>query len=473
MNLKSIFYTLVLLTINLSVFAQEPKLTIALLENDDIAEVNVNQDDFVEYTGKLTDVAETIFSDIEKEQKIAILVVNHKVGKPTIEVYASPELSEEKETLFLTTIDSLSVENTKLVDFPMLILLNTDFFSIDKGFEELILPKDRRKNEYKEADLKTKYELNKSFAVEVLSILGAYEKKVNKQFEGVKKFGKLISSTDFKENQNIAELVDNNYNYWRAIMEMSPGNQLIPITKIFILVSNGEFDYAMKYIEIISMYSDPSTISSKYLSMIYKRINIFNKSLYKTLNKGIKYHDKSEYTEAIDIYNTILESYPNSAWTKYELYYSKNALDLKNDKIDINYREDWDKVKIAIYKNNPMYHMDIRASNGKEGYLLFRRFEMNELFKNRDNTAEDIYEYANIAMDLGVYDFAADLFWISFTFTKKNDKALYRFLYCLEKLEVTDLKDNFKGNFEKEFSKIEKNKQKEMTKSSIYKSFIN
>jgi hypothetical protein len=36
---------------------------------------------------------------------------------------------------------------------------------------------------------------------------------------------------------------------------------------------------------------------------------------------------------------------------------------------------------------------------------------------------------------------------------------------------VTKLKDLFKGDMEKEFKKIEKAKQKEMTESAVYKSF--
>lgn len=239
------------------------------------------------------------------------------------------------------------------------------------------------------------------------------------------------------------------------------------------LVSQGEFDYATKYIEIIRMFAEPKSISTGYLKELTNRLALFNEQLNLEVQKGIVEHDKGEYEKAISVYNGILKNYPNSAWTNYELYYSQHALNLKNEKGTLNDREDWDKSKLIIYKNNPMYYQDVRASNGKEGYLLFRRQSMSELFKSNDDRLSDVYKYADIAMDLGVYDFASQLFWFSLTFDKKNENSLSKFLYCIEKLGIMNLKENFKGDYKKEFKKIEKEKEKEMKESKIYKSFKN
>lgn len=46
-----------------------------------------------------------------------------------------------------------------------------------------------------------------------------------------------MQKTNFSEIQNIEKLTSKNKNYWRATMEMNIGNQLVPITKIFTLVS--------------------------------------------------------------------------------------------------------------------------------------------------------------------------------------------------------------------------------------------
>lgn len=474
MKQKTIFTILIALLISFNAFAQkEPELAIALLANDNIAKVNVDQDSFIKSIGNISALSKKEFVDIDKNQKIAILLVIHKSGKATIEFFSNPKIDEAKENIFLEKLNTQIIKNTNFVDFPILILVNAKFEELNKDFTEFISPSDKVYQEYQNADLKTKYELNKKFATEILSVLGAYQIIVDDQFVGVKNFGILTANTDFYGNQDIEKLTSNNSDYWRAIMEMSVGNQLIPITKIFMIASQGKFDYALKYLEIISLFSDPKSISDKYLNELADRLNLFNKQLNSSIQEGFVYHDQGKYEKALTVYNEILKEYPNSAWAKYEVYYSQNAFSIENKLIKLDDRSDWDNAKVGIYKSNPLYNMDIRASNGREGYLLFRRASISELFKNNDNRLNDIYKYADIAMDLEIYDFAAQLFWLTYTFDKKSENSLNMFLYCLEKLRVTNLKENFKGDFVKEFKKIEKIKEKEMTDSKTYKAFKN
>ncbi|OFY87562.1 MAG: hypothetical protein A3F72_21015 [Bacteroidetes bacterium RIFCSPLOWO2_12_FULL_35_15] len=459
---------------NLNLLAQQaPELVLTLLSNDKIADVNIDQENYIKYVGKITDLTKSEFKDISENQKVAILLISHKTNKPTIEFYSNPKISAEKESKYLKELDNISVENTKLVDFPILITLNEKNGDISTDFKELVLPDERINSEYENADLKKKYELNKVWAAKiVLPVLSAYETMVDEKFTGVKNFGKLVTNTNFDQNQNSSKLTSNNPDFWRANLEMSIGNQLIPITKIFVLISQGEFDHANKYLEMVQLFSSKS-ISNDYLKELSRRISSFNKQLNSEIEKGIVQHDKANYDKAISVYNSILDIYPNSAWANYELFYSQNALDLKNGKIKAGDRTDWDNAKIKIFKCNPLYNMDVRASNGREGYLLFRRQEISGLFKTKEEQLKDVFKYADIAMDLGVYDFAAQLFWFSTTFDKGNEKALFKFLFCVEQLGVTNLKNEFKGDFEKEFKKIEEKKTKEMKESKIYKSFKN
>lgn len=343
---------------------------------------------------------------------------------------------------------------------PVLAQEEVDITAINKITEE-----------YVQASLGEKLALNKIYAASVLPILTSYQTNVDEKFLGAKNFGNQISALDVTTDIDCTTLTSNNSNYWRATMEMNFGNQLIPTTKVFLLVSQGEIDLALKYVEILRVFSDPKTIPNQFLKTLNERIYLFNKDLNDAIQKGIIAHDAGNYETAIGIYENILKEYPNSAWAKYELYYSNNALQLKNKTIDPKDRSDWDVIKSDIYKSNPLYTMNVRASNGKEAYLLFRRAAISSLFKNKENRIADFIQYATIAMDLEVYDFAAQLFWLA-TGTKNEEKNLiYKYLYCLEKLGVTDLKENFKGDFKKEFKKIEAEKEKEMKNSIIYKAF--
>lgn len=458
---------------NTRAFAQNaPEFTVAFLANDNIADINIDQEKYVAYIQAVMEIMKREFAIIPSTQKVVLMHTTHKTGKPTLALHAKPALAGSKEEALLREIGALPFENTRVLDFPVMINVNVKNESFATDFSEIILPAQKTKNEYEKASLKKKYELNKSWAVnEVLPVLGTYEATVDEQFAGVKNFGKLVLITDFSGQVNLASVTARNSDYWRAGMEMNVGNQLIPVTSIFTLIAQGDFDYAGKLLKMVNMFSDPKTTADGYLAELAWRLEQFDSEVRTQLQQGIAEHDKGNYSEAIGIYNNVLASYPNSAWALYELYFSQNALDVKNKKVEAGDRSNWDKAKVAIYRCDPLYHLDVRASNAREGYLLYRRQEMSSLFKKKEEKLNDVQRYADIAMDLGVYDFAAQLFWYSFMYGKDNTVALYKYLYCIEKQGVTNLKSNFKGDFDAEFKKIEEAKAKEMTESIFYKAF--
>lgn len=451
---------------------EELKMSIALLGNEVIADVNVDQDPFVKGIGQVTELTGKQFKGMEESQKLALLMIVHKSGKTHFEVHGSPALAPDKEKAYLDALKRLSIPNTKLVDFPILLLVHAELKDLPNDFKDLELPADKADAIYVKAGLKEKMELNKAYAIEqVLPVLSAYEIMVDKQFAGVKGLGTMVRQTDFKKKQDVTALTSRNSDYWRANLEMSVGNQLVPVTKIAMLVSQGEFDHAMKYVEMIRLVAEPKSAAAAYLKEISRRLKEFNKVLQSEINNGIAEHDKGNYEKAIAIYKDILAQYPHSAAAKYELYYSRNALDLRNKTVTTSDRKLWDESKGSIYQSNPLYPMNVRAGSGKEMYLLFRRQATQHLFQDDKKALKDIYTYADIAMDLGVYDFAAQLFWLSATYDKDREDAITKFLYCLEKLGVKDLKENFKGDFGKAFAELEKKKQEDMENDPMYKSF--
>lgn len=447
-----------------------PEVVVVMLGNDKIADVNMDQDKYLAGIKDIMGITEKEFKDIPESQSVRLTVTAHKSGPPTFEFSAAPALDKAREQAFLKKLAVLKPVNTKIVDFSILILLNAKEGDSESEFSQE-MDVFKRKKAYEAASLEEKYELTKKWASEtVVPVLAAYETIVDDKFAGVKGFGKKTEVTDFKKKQDVTKLTSNNPDYWRAVMEMEMANQLIPITKIFMLASQGEFDHADRYAEIIMTYSRPESVSHEYLAEYRWRMRLFGELLDAEIGKGIAEHDKGNYEKAIKIYNDILKIYPNSAWTLYELYFSKNAMDMKKGLINADDRKQWDAAKVGIYSHNPLYNMDVRASNGKEAYLLFRRHEISGLFKNDDAMLADTFEYADIALDLEIYDFAAQLFWLKFSFDDKDkETALNRYLYCLEKLGVTKLKENFKGDFGKIFKAIDKEKQKTMEESMMYK----
>jgi len=86
--------------------------------------------------------------------------------------------------------------------------------------------------------------------------------------------------------------------------------------------------------------------------------------------------------------------------------------------------------------------------------------EIGTLFEEEGQTARDIVKYADIALELEEYGFAAQLFYFVLSYLEPEDyenrNVLEYFLYCLEKLGVEDIKENFKGDHEARFAELEK-----------------
>ncbi|MES2554810.1 MAG: hypothetical protein V4604_01600 [Bacteroidota bacterium] len=456
-----------------SLAQEESQFSLVLLANDHIAEVNIEQDRYIAQLGSLMDFMTQEFKTVSKDQKIALHLISHKEGKPTVNLYASPELDSKKQESVLASIDQMTFDNTKIVDFPIAITLNIENGDVTGTFKNIQFPEEQRKEAYATGDLAYTYETTKQWAIsEVLPVLSAFQLKAEEQFKGVTSTGELIKNTDFTSVHDHQKLFGSNTDYWRGVMEMGIGNELVSASNIFALVAEGKFAIALNYLQITLFFSDQKSNTTRYLQELYWRLGSYNQIADKEISLGIAEHDKENFQEAINIYNHILKINPHSAWANYELYFTQNAMELKNGTTTMDNHSNWNKAKVIVYGCDPLYEIQVSATNADEAYTMIRRQEINELFQIKSQKLADVYKFADIALDLSVYDFAAQLYWYSFTFSKgQNEMALTKFLYCLEKLGVTDLKENFNGNHEKEFKAVEKERQKAKEENFMYKSF--
>ena len=116
------------------------------------------------------------------------------------------------------------------------------------------------------------------------------------------------------------------------------------------------------------------------------------------------------------------------------------------------------------------------ASGAEEMYQLVRRMQIGELFKKEGKTAADVVDYADIAVDLEVYGFAAMLYWNAMSMTKRDQKGISdlieSFLFCLEQLGVKNIKKNFNGDHPAEFARIKARHQKMMEDNPAFKAGV-
>lgn len=450
-------------------------LALQLLLPDMVTEVNFDQDELIEYLGVVVDSIDSLTIKIAEPQDLIFVLTFSTGSDPEFMIHSRPAMDKSQLDYYRMVLKKIPSLRSRLVSYPIVLMVSRNGglkISKDPYEPVYIDPLEKEEIVFKNADLKEKSDLLRSWAVNVaLPVLSHYQVIVDDQFAGVKSMGQLIQSTDFNLKQDINLLTDSNSNYWRAVVEMSPGNQLIPVSKVVMHISQGQFDYAKLYLSIIGFFYDEKTLAAYYLDEARWRLDLYNKQLNAEIEKGIDLHDKGNYDEALTHYEKLMLVAPYSAWLQYEYYYSG-----QHGKKDPDDRT-WYEVKHKVYSCDPMYHMDVKASNGQEGYLLTRRMAMIDLFRDDNKLKEDIIEYADIAFDLQNHAVAAQLYWMIISGIPddyyKDKNLLHYFLYCLDKLGDQFIKTNFEGDFEKAFIKIDASQKKEMEKSAIFKSFDN
>jgi hypothetical protein len=455
------------------------EMEIQFLASETIAEVNIDQSEVIGYVKTFNESLQAALARTTTRADVYVVQTIHKDQPVSVEIYARPamgsgELQKIKEQLL-----AIKAPNTKLVDFPLLFKakVNGGLEGSQAAFTpEFQIPAEKQLAEFQRKNLQAQYEAIKSWArTEAIPVLAAFETRVDDKFEGVRAVGSLLTTTDFRKKQDVKALTEHSNSYWRACLEMSRGNQLIPASKAFMYAAQGELDKANLYLNLLQPISDPKSVPFILGQELNDMLRAFQQQVYEEVQKGIAFHDKGNFAAAVAAYDQLLAIYPASAWVNYERYHSQNALSQTKGKV-LN-EELWNKSKAVVYNCNPLYPMDVHASTGQEAYLLFKRKGLAELFQAREKLKSDYVDYADAALQLGEYGVAAQMDWIIFSTFPEGEQGpgnrLAYFLYCLDKLGNKEIIKNFKGDFKKEFALIDARLDKDMKQSAIYKSFKN
>jgi len=321
---------------------------------------------------------------------------------------------------------------------------------------------------FREAGLAGQYQILRRWSREkMLPMLAGMASGVDAKFEGVKNMGELIKQTNV-DSVDIEKITYRNYDYWRAMLEMVPGDQLIPAMHVYLYVAQGQFGKAGRILNVIYPCTDVEATKTYFLDDLNSRLRVFHYFLEKEVRRGIRLHDQGRYREAIAVYKKILKDYPNSAWVNYEWFFS---LEIMSDK---SHKPQWAAWKQRIYACDPLYETQFEASSPEEGYEFWLRLKLKELLADGANLKEIMLPYADIASKIGQDGYAALLYHLCCVgygdrHGKKIEDILEYFLYSLENLGVTKIKDCFPGNHLEYFKRIESERQKQKEENLMYK----
>lgn len=472
---------LIFLSLNLTgirLMAQSSvQVSVQLLTPDLVGRAVVEIDSqFTEWIQSQTKKIQSAASNIKGNADLHVVYSLQPKGKALFQIHSRPALDPEQRRKLFTNLGEGPTPNTKFSNYDFVIMAR-----INDGMDEetpfvppLSYPYERQLAEFEKKPIIEQKELLHAYIEqEAIPLLVFYAGQADEQFLGVRWISSFLNEGKYK-SQALDSILYNKAEYWRAVMEMEPGNQLVPFTAMCLHLYRQEYDRAERLNFLIGMFSKEGTLPALLSDQIQPRLRSLNANLSSEIEKGLALHDAGLYNQADSLYAELLKEslFPNSAWLKYESYYSR-AASLNPDQVDSL----WYKNRPEIYACDPLYPMDIRARTGKEAYLMMRRQGIQNLFTDPDSYRADFTKYADIALDLGVYSFAAQLYWMVLSHLNKADyqerNVLAHYLYALEKMKITSIKENFEMNYEQEFSLIEQEREKLMKESGIYQAFRN
>jgi hypothetical protein len=483
-DMRSIFFCIIaLITCSSSLWGQAaPHIEIQLLSNEQVSELNLDRGSFPSWTRGMTNLTDSAFLRDKTKRDVMVLVTLHTAKDPEVRIYARPSYTPAELEQVQQFYKRTPVSYTRLTDYSFLYLIRLNGGNGDKAaafipaFED---PAQITRKNFKRANLSDKKNMLINWATtEALPLIAAAEMRVEEKFSGVHYMALTLNSYLHTPSsgitpQQVLRLTDSTADYWRGVMEMSPGNELVSLSKVLLMVAAGQFDYAKEYNELLKPFGSEKALATYYMKELSWRLEEFDKELSTRTQRGIDQRLNGNYAGAVAIDEGIDSEYPNSAWLKYELFYCHNMLQNEDKKDSLRTAADWRLSKMDILNCNPLYPIVARAFSGEENYQAFRRSQISTLFKDKNHNAKDVAELADIALDLHVYGYAAEVYWLSFSRIKKEElgqrEMLPYYLYCLEHLGVKSIKETFKGDFEKEFKRIEKERRKKMEESVYFK----
>ena len=296
----------ILLSVSSFIHAQDkPQVEIQLLSNDQVAEADLNKNDFLEWVKLLTSRVDSAFLTEKTSRDIMVLVTLHQQAEPSISIHARPACSNAEMNRMAAFFTHLPSFHTKLFDYSFVYLVRTHGGSGgDKNaafVPEYIDPNSARRTAFRKAGLAEKKTLLQNWArAEVIPMLEEFENRVDKKFAGVQYLAKKLDSiysVDILQGKpvtvRVPQITDSVSDYWRGVMEMSPGNHIITLSKVMLLVAEGEFDYAKEYCELLRQMGAEKALATYYTNELSWRLEEFSKELNTRISRGIAQHDKA------------------------------------------------------------------------------------------------------------------------------------------------------------------------------------
>lgn len=455
-----------------------PELGVVLLNpeiyfSENFADVTT----FAEGTKPILETARAALAAEKHPPRLLVQVTLRRAGEPQIELAGDPALRAEFAEPLLAKLRALPLPR------PLLCDIAVRFQTLAKGEEpfgaaaayspRLPLPANAAMDRFTTDDLAGQFAQLRTWArEEAIPLAASRACRVDPKFVGVINTGRTLSRLDRSTAADVGQLLYRNPDFWRGVMEMAPGDELIGAMPLLLHVANGEIAKAIHLYPINRFHSQPQSPITPLLERLGLMLETFARQHGERVQRGIALHDKGRFDDAIATYRQILADYPGSAWARYELYYSQAHLTGPLAGASPEALEQaWFAAADEIYRLDPLYEMQATGIRGRNFGSMIDRLTLRSFQENKSADVSLVLPTtAEIALHLECYGEAALLFWhtlhrkgearVKLMLDKEprtltTDQVIARYLYCLERLGVPEWKSQFQGDFAARFAELD------------------
>ncbi|MFP4474478.1 MAG: hypothetical protein ACLFOY_02895 [Desulfatibacillaceae bacterium] len=425
--------------------------------NLEIAKVNLGPGELDKWKESVTAALYELFAEHRDNRDVMVFIDVTREGHATLQMGARPALDENEREAALEKLKEYPPPAARLVDYELAVRFKLNQGSPDNSqpYEpEIVFPRVEHQKKFKAAGIAEEYRMLQEFArEEAIPVLGVLLGLVDDKYEGIHYVSRTLLGYDPDDGADVGLLTAQNHLYWRAVVETPRGDQLIPLSRIVLDVSEGRMDHAFRQHVVVQPFATTKGLARDYLRRLQWMLGTFQSKVGTVCGEAREALKAGDPEAAVKTLDGLLEQYPHSAQGLLAKYRAEAVLQGRESDKKL-----WNEYARRIFRADPLnsLHEDIPVP--ADSFEMSKRVEIRSLFRNKAEMKQDLVRYADLALSLGEYGFAAQIYWYVRNFFKPgiydNRDMVAHFLFCLEKMKVTRLTRHFKGDFKEEFRTI-------------------
>ncbi|NOQ72574.1 MAG: hypothetical protein GQ574_11260 [Crocinitomix sp.] len=449
------------------------KLDVNFIDHEKLLQHNFDPRTYANYQQAFQDSISLFFNDFKAGQNVKIIQTLDPNLFPFYSFSAKPALHDTVRHALQKTLMSIRPITSLYLPFSSEIIVTINGGCKDRGLDyspQLTNPLKLRQSKYEYGSLQQNFDFLKDWID--LGALPILKKILESDIE---RRGIQLTIEERKAFATQEDGVDANFisadarsaRYYGAMLKLRLNNSPLIVFRAMETAYSGRISYAQRTLQMVYQFESNNSLLRYVMDAFNWRMNYYLQKEQGLLQNVSSTHNAERDEADLEVIRQILtiNSMSSNALTRlFTLVHGTHYAVYP-----------WTTEQINFKASDPMHADTIPALFKEQAYFNSLRASTTEMFIDAETFDDDFPKYAEIALKLGDYDFAADLYWL---LENRAIEALdanageYRFrrFYALHKLNPDATIDK---KTKRMFKRLDKKLRKAMKRHPRYKNFKN